>query len=156
METETHAQIIRLLDEVADMSLATVRPDGFPQATVVSFVHDDLRLYFGTFAGAQKALNLAECDKVSCTVTHPYRSWDEIEALSLGGHASRVTDPDEFRRASELLLARFPQAADYGSSDFGDMVMFRIDPVVISLLDYSRGFSHAELIDAQGALPPAT
>lgn len=155
MDSDSHAQIIRLLDEVPDMTIATVRPDGFPQATVVSFVHDDLRLYFGTFAGAQKALNLAECDKVSCTVTHPYRSWDEIEGISLGGHASRVTDADEFQRAVELLMTRFPQAVEYQSDDYGEIVMFRVDPVVISLLDYSKGFGHTETHEVQGLLPPA-
>lgn len=155
MDQDTHAQIIRLLDEVPDMTIATLRPDGFPQATVVSFVHDDLRLYFGTFAGSQKALNIAECDKVSCTVTRPYGTWDEIEGLSLGGHASRVTDADELRRAGELLMERFPQAADYDTGDLGQLVMIRIDPVVISLLDYARGFGHTETLDVQDRLPPA-
>lgn len=152
MDADTHAQIIRLLDEVPDMAVATIRADGFPQATVVSFVHDDLRLYFGTGAASQKARNIAACDKVSCTVTHPYRDWDEIEGLSLGGRAARVTDADEARRAGELLMARFPQAADYGSADLGEMVLIRIDPVVISLLDYTRGFGHTENYDVQARL----
>jgi hypothetical protein len=136
------------------MTIATVRPDGFPQATVVSFVHDDLKLYFGTFSGSQKALNLAACDKVSCTVTRPCRSWDEIEGLSLGGHGRLVTDPDEFDRATKLLLARFPQASAYGPDDRWQLVMVRIDPVVISLLDYAKGFGHAETFQVQGLLPP--
>ena len=152
MDTETHAQIIRILDTAQDMSLATLRPDGFPQATVVSFVHDDLTLYFGTFRGAQKARNIARCDKVSATVTPPYAAWDEIEGLSLGGHAGEVTDRDELARVTTLLMARFPQAEDYAPDDPGEMVLIRIDPVVITLLDYSRGFGHSETIEVQPAL----
>lgn len=153
MDTQTHAQIIDILDRTADMTIATVRPDGFPQATVVSFVHDDLRIYFGTFKGAQKALNISSCDKVSLTVTPPYDSWNEIEGLSVGGHAHEVTDPDEVARVSELLLARFPQAADFEPEDSSQLLLVRVDPVVVSLLDYGKGFGHTETIDVQEHLP---
>ena len=69
MDITAHAQIIDILDRAADMALATVRSDGFPQVTVVTFVHDDLKIYFATEPGAQKAVNIADCDKVSLTVT---------------------------------------------------------------------------------------
>ena len=36
-----------------------------------------------------------------------------------------------------------------------DSVIIRIDPVVISLLDYSRGFGHTEHIDVQERLSVA-
>ena len=152
MDSETHAQIIEILDRTRDMTVATIRRDGFPQATVVSFVHDDFRLYFETFPSAQKAQNINACDKVSTTITPPYRSWEEIEGLSLAGHAQQVTDPDEFKRVGDLMLERFPQAQNYEPPDGEAVILFRIDPVVISLLDYSRGFGHAELLDVQARL----
>jgi hypothetical protein len=71
MDSETHAQIIEILDTVNDMTIATLRSDGFPQANVVSFVHANLKIYFMTVAGSQKALNLLHSDKVSGTVTRP-------------------------------------------------------------------------------------
>ena len=153
MDTETHSQIIEILDTVADMTLATVRPDGFPQATVVSFVHDDLRLYFATGHTAQKALNIAACDKVSATVTKPYERWEEIEGISLGGHAGEVSDPDELRAARTLLMERFPQIADLPAEAIGEIAVFRIDPVVISLLDYARAFGHTRNIEIERKLP---
>jgi nitroimidazol reductase NimA-like FMN-containing flavoprotein (pyridoxamine 5'-phosphate oxidase superfamily) len=156
MQPDTHAQITEILDTVNDMTLATVRPDGFPQATVVAFVHDDLTLYFGAGAGSQKGQNLAACDKVSLTVTRPYTAWEEIEGLSAAGHARRLDDPDEIARAVELYQMRFPQVADILSRDPQDAAFFRIDLSVISLIDYSGGFGHTQLIEVQGLLPSAT
>lgn len=155
MHTETHAQIIRILDETFDMALATVRPDGFPLATVVTFVHDDLTIYFATEAASQKAQNIARNDKVSLTITPPYETWSDIEGISLGGHARRITDAEECARIEQLMLDRFPEVADMVAAETEASAFFRIDPVVISLLDYRKGFGHAELIQVQDRLAPA-
>ena len=155
MQSETHAQIIRILDAAVDMTLATVRPDGFPQATVVTFVHDDLMIYFATEASSQKAQNIARDDKVSLTITPPYETWLDIEGISLGGHARRITDAEECARIEQLMLDRFPQIADVVAAETEAPAYFRIDPVVISLLDYGKGFGHTELIEVQERLAPA-
>ena len=47
------------------MTIATIRPDGYPQATTVCYVRDGLTLYFGCAAESQKAQNIAYNDKVS-------------------------------------------------------------------------------------------
>lgn len=155
MNDEQHAQIMEILDQTDHMTIATVRPDGFPQATVVAFVHDDLRMYFSTFPASQKARNIAIDDKVSLTITKPYTKWQEIEGLSAGGHARAVTDPDEARRVGTLLLDRFPEVADLMGAAQEVPVIFRVDPVVISLLDYGKGFGHTEEIGVQERLPVA-
>ena len=49
-------------------TIATVRVDGFPEATTVSFMNDGLRIYFGTATNSQKARNIAQNDKVSLTM----------------------------------------------------------------------------------------
>lgn len=152
MDSQLHAQIIEILGQTDDMTIATVRPDGFPQATVVAFVHDNLRIYFSTFPAAQKVQNITQCDKVSLTITKPYSKWEEIEGLSVGGHAHVVTDPDEARHVGNLILERYPEVADVMEDGPSDSVIVRIDPVVISLLDYSKGFGHAQQISIQGRL----
>lgn len=155
MDADTHAQITEILDSVLDMSLATLRSDGFPQANVVSFVHDDLTLYFMTVAGSQKALNLAHSDKVSGTVTRPYERWDEIEGLSFAGHARLVTGTDETAHIAGLMLDRFPQIREMETPDaLAGMqpVYVRIDPVVFSVLDYSQVFGHTDLVPVQPLL----
>ncbi|HKP80094.1 MAG TPA: pyridoxamine 5'-phosphate oxidase family protein, partial [Phenylobacterium sp.] len=44
--TKLKPLILKVLDEHRTMAVATVRPDGWPQATIVGYVHDDLTLYF--------------------------------------------------------------------------------------------------------------
>ena len=89
------------------MTLATVRKDGDPQATTVSYVNDGLNIYFGCAANSHKARNLARDSKVSLTVNLPYTSWNDIRGLSIGGLAERVTDPQEIAQISQPMLDRF-------------------------------------------------
>ena len=142
-------QLIAILDAAADLTIATNRADGYPQATTVSFVNDGEKIYFGTGAKAQKAQNIARDDRVSAAITDPYKTWDDIKGVSIGGRARRVTEPDEFRRVGELMFKKFPQISKY--ADFGEgmeLALFRIDPEVISILDYSKGFGHTEFAGA--------
>jgi general stress protein 26 len=152
MDSETHAQIIEILDTVNDMTIATLRSDGFPQANVVSFVHANLKIYFMTVAGSQKALNLLYSDKVSGTVTRPYDSWDQIEGLSFAGHVTRVTDTTQIARVEQSMLLRFPQINDLDPQESLETIVVRIDPVVFSILDYSQVFGHTELVEIQPRL----
>jgi nitroimidazol reductase NimA-like FMN-containing flavoprotein (pyridoxamine 5'-phosphate oxidase superfamily) len=147
MDAAQRQRIVSILDAGLDLTVATNREDGYPQATTVSYVSDGMTIYFGTGAAAQKARNIARDGRVSLTVNLPYANWDEIKGVSIGGRAARVTDPDEAGKAGALMLKKFPQIANY--QVFGaamDLAMFRVSPEVISILDYSRGFGHTELV----------
>lgn len=146
MDTALHAKILDILDRWPDMTVATVRSDGAPQATVVSFVHDGLRIYFGTGAQAQKAANIAREPRVSITVTAPYADWVHIEGVSLSGIAREVTDAQEKTRVAELMIKRFPQLGLIPVTDPGDMKLFCVQPTMISVLDYTKGFGHTDLL----------
>jgi nitroimidazol reductase NimA-like FMN-containing flavoprotein (pyridoxamine 5'-phosphate oxidase superfamily) len=150
MDKTTRNQIISIIDDIDDMTIATVREDGYPQATTVSYVNDGLAIYFGTAADSQKARNIAQSNKVSLTVNRSYGNWSEIEGLSIAGVATLVTDPAEQQKVAGLLFEKFPQIADYVPEDTDpeELVLFRIDPKVISLLDYSKGFGHTELVQS--------
>ena len=50
MDSATHEKIVKILSGATDMTIATVRPDGYPQATTVGFVNDGVKIYFGTSA----------------------------------------------------------------------------------------------------------
>ena len=148
MDKAKHDQIIGIIDPTDDMTIATNRSDGFPQATTVSYVNDGLSIYFGTGSGSQKAQNIAADNRVSLTINRPYDTWDDIVGLSMGGHAVAVTDADEIKKITGLLTRKFPQVFDYQPESKGleDLALFRIDPVVISVLDYTKGFGHCELV----------
>jgi nitroimidazol reductase NimA-like FMN-containing flavoprotein (pyridoxamine 5'-phosphate oxidase superfamily) len=55
MDPRLKQEILSILDEANDMTIATVRKDGYPQATTVSYINDGLKIYFGCAANSQKA-----------------------------------------------------------------------------------------------------
>lgn len=68
MTPEMRTKILELLARHNNMTIATVRPDGYPQATTVGYVNDGLSIYFGCGAQSQKAQNLARNNKVSAAI----------------------------------------------------------------------------------------
>ena len=147
MDPRLKREILSILDDANDMTIATVRKDGYPQATTVSYVNDGFKIYFGCAANSQKAKNLACDSRISLTVNLPYTSWNDIRGLSIGGRAERVTDPQEMDHASQLMFEKFPQIAGYAPAELENIVLFRVTPEVISVLDYRKGFGHTDLVE---------
>jgi nitroimidazol reductase NimA-like FMN-containing flavoprotein (pyridoxamine 5'-phosphate oxidase superfamily) len=52
MDSATRKQIVSIIDDMNDLTLATVREDGYRQAMTVSYVNDGLTIYFGTATDA--------------------------------------------------------------------------------------------------------
>ena len=147
MDPALRQEILSILESATDMTIATIRQDGYPQATMVSYVNDGLTIYFGCAAESQKAKNIASNSKVSLTVKLPYSSWDEIRGLSMGGRAEPVTDPKELNRAGRLMFQKFPQILQYALAGKKGVFLFRITPEIVSVLDYRKGFAHTDLVE---------
>jgi len=79
--------IIRLLDEHRILTIATNRPDGWPQATVVSYCNDGLVIYFFTDREGQKVQNITQDPRVSLAIAKDYHRPLDIKGLSLAGQA---------------------------------------------------------------------
>jgi general stress protein 26 len=141
-------QIATILGVANDLAIATLRPDGWPQVTTVSFVADGTRIYFGTWAKSQKAQNIERDPRVSVTVTAPYAEWSSIRGLSLSGRAVRITDGAELGRVFELMVSKFPQIGQFLKGDDIEMALYRVDPEIVSILDYTQGFGHTEAASA--------
>ncbi|HJS89511.1 MAG TPA: pyridoxamine 5'-phosphate oxidase family protein [Steroidobacteraceae bacterium] len=141
-------RILTLLDQHRTMSLATLRPDGWPQATTVGFAHDGLTLYFLCGPDSQKASNLALNDRVSLTIDRDSPQVMDITGLSMAAHAERVVDRAEAEKALGLLLQRYPEqhSLPLPMPKPEDIAIFRVKPDVISVLDYSKGFGHTDLV----------
>lgn len=152
MDMILKSKILDVLANAKDMTIATIREDGYPQATVVSYANDGLSIYFGCGDQSQKAKNIAGNNKVSITVTRDYQDWDEIKGVSMGGIAEPVTDPKEIAQAARLMLIKFPQIVKHlpqdvtGISDIKGTSFYRVTPKVVSLLDYTKGFGHNDLV----------
>lgn len=148
MDPATRQFILDLMAGHNVMTLATVRPDGWPQATTVAYANDGLNLYFACDPDGQKVANIRQCDKVSATIDRDYADWNQIRGLSLGGIAQVVTDPEERLRAQALLKRKFPQWAEMPEPEDPALIAFvRVVPRVISVLDYTKGFGHTELVE---------
>jgi len=66
--------------------------------------------------------------------------------VSIGGRAVRVTDPNEIDRVGQLMLQKFPQIGHYSLTGMEGIILFRITPEIISVLDYCKGFGHTDLV----------
>ena len=157
MEPELREQIISVLQEAASyMTLATVRADGFPQATAVTFINDGLNIYFGSREHSQKAANLARNNRVSAAVTLPFSTWQQIKALSMARRAvRRVDDQNEVARLSKLLLEKSPEFAEFAGYAMTAVAFFIMTPKIITLLDYSKGIGHSTTECARLSSPRA-
>jgi nitroimidazol reductase NimA-like FMN-containing flavoprotein (pyridoxamine 5'-phosphate oxidase superfamily) len=141
--------IQELIDQTSDLTLATVRPDGYPQATTVSYANDGMTLYVSVGLDSQKARNIQHSDKVSLTINRPYADWHQIQGLSMAATARIVSGADELEHARDCMLRKFPDLGkmigDEHSIPWNSSVFLRIAPQVVSLLDYTLGFGHTEL-----------
>jgi len=148
MDEETRQNILTLLDQHRIMTIATLRPDGWPQATTVGYANEGLTLYFLCGPDSQKAANLARDDRVSLTIDHDTPHVMEITGLSMAARAQVVADPTEAEKALRLLMQKYPEQASLPLPipTPADVRIFRVTPVVISVLDYAKGFAHTDLV----------
>ena len=141
-------KILMLLDQHRIMTLATLRPDGWPQATTVGYVNVGLTLYFLCGLDSQKAANLARDDRVSLTIDHDTSDLMAIIGLSMAAHARVVTDRPEAEKVLRMLPLKYPEQVSLPvpMPTPQDVRIFRVTPTVISVLDYSKGFGHTDLV----------
>lgn len=133
------------------MTIATLRPDGWPQATTVGYANDGLTLYFLCGTESQKAHNLLRDNRVSLTIDEDTAQVMAIEGLSMAALAQPVTDPHEAQKALRLMAERYPsQNVPLPMPTPDDVRVFRVTPTVISVLDYSKGFGHTDLVSTSG------
>ena len=148
MDDAIKNQILALLDQHRIMTIATLRPDGWPQATTVGYVNEGLTLYFLCGLDSQKAANLARDDRVSLAIDHDTPDLMAITGLSMAARAEAVVDRDEASRILGLFPLKYPEniAVPIPTPTPEDVKIFRVTPTVISVLDYSKGFGHTELV----------
>lgn len=152
--------ILHVLDKHRVMTIATNRPDGWPHATMVGYVNDGFLLYSFIAPNTQKHGNILRDARVSITIGSDARQPLDIKALSLAGRASVVADQGEFDYVAELRLKRYPEYTALpppvvrGSTlsriapqpSSAGVVLLRIAPEIFSVLDYSKGFGHSDLV----------
>lgn len=150
MDESMKRKILALLDSHRIMTIATLRPDGWPQATTVGYVNEGLTLWFLCGLESQKARNLAHDNRVSLTIDHDTPDIMAITGLSMAARAHRVTDQAEAQKVLDLMPLKYPdappQTAQLKMPAPEEVALFRIAPEVISVLDYTQGFAHTDLV----------
>lgn len=148
MNDEMRQKILKLLDEHRIMTVATMRPDGWPQATTVGYANEGLRLYFLCGLESQKARNIALDDRISLTIDHDTPDLMAITGLSMAARAKPVTDREEAEKVLRMLPLKYPDAppVPIKMPNWDEVRLFRVTPTVISVLDYSKGFGHTDLV----------
>lgn len=140
MDDAKRAIILNLLAHHNAMTLATIRPDGFPQATTVYYVNDGFTLYFATDRASQKVGNLMLNDKVSVAIASETENAYKLKALSLSGRAAKIVDPTRVLDLQLLLFKAVPAAKRFAPIEPKRLVVYSITPVAISLVDYATGY----------------
>ena len=141
-----HSELISMFDRHGIMTIATLRPDGWPQATTVSYVNDGLILYFLISRTSQKFSNIAADDRVAITITSEPNSVMDIHGLSLAAKASEARDEPFRSTMLAKLSARHPGYFDPAALDMTKSALMRANPTMITMIDFSKGLGHTETV----------
>lgn len=148
------AKIGALLEEHRVMTVSTLRRDGWPQATMVGYVHDGLTLYFAAAVISQKVANIRRDGRVSIALGHDEPT--RLRGLSIAARAEIVGDAAEIDAVSNLLGARYREQTRFSPRETAS-VLVRATPVVVSIIDLGKEpGSEPELISVSSTAPPQT
>jgi uncharacterized protein YhbP (UPF0306 family) len=139
------AKIVEVLQSQHLMTLATLRPDGYPQASILNYIADDITLYFATDAASQKVANIGFNNKVSVAIAVETEDFYKLSGLSMTGVARRILDKEAAAEFSLRLFRKLPQSKRYVPQDPDQLALFAVTPVAISLIDYTSGFGTTHL-----------
>lgn len=154
MNQQFKQQIVDLLNGDRIMTLATNRADGWPQATVVGYANDGLFIYALIARASQKWANILRDPRVSIAIARDYPDPMQIKGLSIAARAAEATDPAERERVAALFFKRYPEYTSMPSPAAAEMPLVRFTPEIVSILDYSKGFGHTDLVRTTDANLP--
>jgi nitroimidazol reductase NimA-like FMN-containing flavoprotein (pyridoxamine 5'-phosphate oxidase superfamily) len=133
-----------ILDAHRIMAISTLRPDGWPQTTIVGYANDGVLLYFLISRASQKFANIQRDDRISIAVAAEPVDYHDTKAVYAGARASEVTDPKQRQRAWELLMQRHPNLSEFELPDVTKAAMMRAPCKYVSILDFTKGVGHTD------------
>jgi general stress protein 26 len=145
-------EALTILKEGREATLATLRPDGWPQATVINYVNDEKRVYFDCSIGSQKAYNIERNDRISLAIIVPIGTYGPIWGLSLAGRATLIEAPSDLAHVLEIWKVRYPYMGDRFERDVGKFAFYGMTPTVATKADYAAGFGHRHKVPIAGAV----
>ena len=143
-DEELKVRIADILAEHRTRALATLRPDGWPQATMVGYVADDLTLYFMVSIESQKLANIRRDPRVSIAIGHSGEG--KLRGLSMSARVHEVEALDEIERLNALIYKRYREVALFFPRTASSAVM-RASPERISIIDLEYGPGYPVLVE---------
>jgi len=149
---ELEETIVQLLRKHYGGTLATLRPDGTPQASGVGFVNEGLILYMAMDPKSQKKINIDKNPNVGFATFKDYYKWEHVKAVQLAGKCELVTDQAEIDKISMLFAEKFPwvveskMVLDWYAKE-GPVPYYKLTPHTVAYLDYQKyGFNGFEVL----------
>ena len=144
IEVPAEGTALRILNANRIMAIATLRPDGWPQNTVVGYANKAFDIYFLVFRGSQKFANIGHDGRVSIAVAPEPASLNELKAVYAGARAREITDPAERDEAWRLLMERHANLSGFSIPNAGDAAFMKAMCEHVSVLDFAQGLGHHE------------
>jgi general stress protein 26 len=131
---QAKARVLEILAGRRLMTVATVRPDGWPQATVVNYLADDLSLFFLVARQSQKLANIARDPRVAIALGA------DAEGTPVGlSLAARVTEVEDSVRIGALNRRIWGAPEDQRFTPHPPshaVALLEARPTMLSLIDY--------------------
>jgi nitroimidazol reductase NimA-like FMN-containing flavoprotein (pyridoxamine 5'-phosphate oxidase superfamily) len=158
MEISVEQPAIIILNKHRIMAISTVRPDGWPQTTVVGYANRGFDIFFLIFRASQKFANIQKNDRISIAVAEEPKDMSQLQAVYAGARAREITDPAERDDAWHLLMQRHANLAGFQIPDAAEAAFMCASCKHISVLDFTQGPGHREqlTIDDSGAVVEGT
>jgi general stress protein 26 len=142
--TDVKKQIVDYLGSHNIMTLATVTSDGAPAARTLEYASDGATVYFATFNGSRKVADIKRNPRVAYTVDEDYKDWMTIQGVKIEGMATILSDPAAMGQAAQIFMAKYPFVANFPPNP--DLIFIKIEPVTGYFLDYTKGFTHTDVV----------
>ena len=146
LSSELAAKAMEILDENRTMCVATLRPDGWPQATIVGFIHDAFDLYFVIAQDSQKLANLLRDPRASLAIGAAPTDKRPVHGLSMSALVERITSPAEVERINGLIAEHYPRLSLFAPAAVSTALM-RATPQIMSIIDYAGGQGHRTKVE---------
>jgi general stress protein 26 len=144
--------ILGMVARQSEITLATVRADGWPQANVVDIWNLGLMLYFQSYEASSKVQNIERDSRVSLTLTPSFKGFGEMQGITMAARAEKVTDKAEIGDLYHQFLTRLPhmkQFAEYEEDTAypgPGMAVYRLKPEMGCVLDFTKGYGHWDYV----------
>lgn len=135
---------VEILDSHQTMAISTLRPDGWPQTTIVGYANEGLTLYFLIFRSSQKLKNIRLDRRISFAVGGDSKELSQATAVYAAAHASEVTEPEERAHGWGVLASRHPNLKEFELPDKAQAAMMKAVCQHVSVVDYRKGLGHTE------------